>query len=74
MIARCAPAAVRHRPDARVDARHLRDMLGVGVTLRIGGIEPVDVGEQDHALRGRRLPDAGGEPVIVAEADFLGRD
>jgi hypothetical protein len=37
-------------------------------------VQAVDIGQQDHALRARRLRDARGEPVIVAEADFLGRD
>ncbi len=37
-------------------------------------VEAVDIGQQDHALRTGCLADPGGEPVVVAEADFLGRD
>ncbi len=66
-------AAVGHRHYRFVEHGHFLDQVGVGIALRIGGIEPVDVGKQDHAARTRRLRHAGGEPIIVAEADFLGR-
>ena len=47
----------------------------IGARLRrIAVIEAVDIAEQNHPARPRRLRDARGESVIVAEADFLGRD
>jgi hypothetical protein len=41
---------------------------------RIAIIKAVDVGEQDDAAGTSRLRNARREPVVVAEADFLGRD
>src|SRR3546814_18648376 len=66
-------AGIRHRLDSGIDALDARDMVRAGK----GGIlvvEAVDVGQQDHAARRRGLRDARGEAVIVAKADFLGRD
>src|SRR3546814_15463100 len=48
-------------------------MLRAGLR-RIAVIEAVDVRQQDDAARARRLRDARREPVVVAKADFLGRD
>ncbi len=44
------------------------------IAARIGGIESVDVGEQHERIGADHLRHARGEPVVVAEADFLGRD
>ncbi len=45
---------------------------GGRVAARVGGVEAVDVGEQDQRLGQRHDGDAGGEAVIVAEADLAG--
>ena len=44
------------------------------VALRIGGVEPVDVGEQHEAIGFHHRGDARAQPVVVAVADFGGRD
>ena len=51
-----------------------RDERASGVALRRRGVEPVDVGKQDEQVGADHGGDAGGEPVIVAIADFGGRD
>ena len=48
--------------------------VALGSRCGVGGVEPVDVGQQDHALRARRLRDACGKTIVVAEADLLGGD
>ena len=45
-----------------------------GSRLRIGGVEAVDVGQQHQLVGLHHLGDPGGQPVVVAEADFGGRD
>ena len=47
---------------------------GVGVAARVGGVEAVDVGQQDQLVGLHHFGDAGGEAVVVAEADFGGGD
>ncbi len=51
----------------RLDQRH---EPGIGIGVGIGGVEPIDIREQHHGIGARCLTDAGGESVIVAEADF----
>ena len=45
-----------------------------GVLARVGGVEPVDVRQQDQRVGAGHLGDAGGQPVVVAEADLGGGD
>ena len=54
---------------------HLDDgqVAGGRVAAGVGGVEAVDVGQQDQRLGQRHDGDAGGEAVIVAEADLVGR-
>ncbi len=47
---------------------------GRRVAPRVGGVEAVDVGEQDQLIGLHHLGDARGQAVIVAEADFGGGD
>ena len=42
------------------------------VALRVRGVKPVDVGEQNEAVRFHHAGDARGQPVVVAETDFGG--
>ena len=42
----------------------------VGIAARVGGVEAVDVGEEDQGLGRGHHGDPGREPVIVAEADL----
>ena len=44
----------------------------VGVQPGIAVVQPVDVRQQDQQVGADRLCDPGGQPVVVAEADFLG--
>ena len=53
--------------------RHQRDVLGLGVEVRRRVIESIDVGQQHQAVGARHGGDAGGEAIIVAIADFVGR-
>ena len=46
----------------------------VRVLARVGGVEPVDVGEQHQHIGTGHLGDAGGQPVVVAKADLGGGD
>jgi hypothetical protein len=41
---------------------------------RVAIVQTIDIRQQHHPLRPRRLRDARGEAIIVAEADLLGRD
>ena len=50
------------------------DVAGVGVAAGVGGVEAVDVGQQDQLVGLDHFGDAGGEAVVVAEADFGGGD
>ena len=43
---------------------------GGGIAARIGGVEPVDVGQQHQRVGADHLRDARGQPVVVAEADL----
>ena len=40
----------------------------------VGGVEPVDIAEQHQHVGTDHLGDTGGEPVVVAKADFGGGD
>ena len=44
------------------------------VAARVGGVEAVDVGQQHKLVGLHHLGDARGQAVVVAEADFGGRD
>ena len=48
-------------------------MLGVGVQAGVCRVETVDVGEQDQLVGGHEHGDLGGEEVVVAEGDLVGR-
>ena len=63
-----------HRLDLRRDRRHHRDVRGRRVAARIGGVEPVDVGQQHQHVGLHHLGDARGQAVVVAEADLGGGD
>ena len=45
----------------------------VGVGPRAGGEEPVDVGQQDEQVGADEHRHLGGEEVVVAEGDLVGR-
>ena len=45
-----------------------------GIKMRRGGVKPVNVGQENEQVRAHHGGDAGGEPVIVAIADFAGGD
>ena len=49
------------------------DALGA-VEVRRPRVQRVDVGEQHEQVGADELGDEGGEPVVVAEADLVGRD
>ena len=66
--------AAGHRLDRRRDRRDDRDMPGIRAGEGRGGVEAVDVGEQHQQVGAGHGGDAGGEPVIVAIADFGGCD
>ena len=45
----------------------------VGVQARIGGVQAVDVGQQDQLVGGDQHRDLRREEVVVAEGDLIGR-
>ena len=49
-------------------------MLGRRVSAGVGGVEAVDVREQQQTVGADHFGHAGGQAVIVAEADFGGGD
>ena len=49
-------------------------VAGGRVALGVGGVEAVDVGEEEELVGLDHLGDPGGEAVIVAEADLGGGD
>jgi hypothetical protein len=62
-------------PDGLVlggDRRDTADETGVGIAVRIGAEQPLDIREQHQAVGGGHLRDARGQAVIVPVAD-LGR-
>ena len=63
-----------HRFDLGGDARHQRNVPGVGVGGRRRVVEAVDVGQQHQQVGARHRGDAGGEAVVVAVADLGGGD
>ena len=46
----------------------------VGIEVRIGGIQPGHIGQQQQAVRARHLRDTSRETVVVAIADLGSRD
>ena len=42
--------------------------------MRVGGVKPVDVRQQDNCVSPCRLSDTRRQPVIIAKADFGGSD
>ena len=67
-----AARAAGHGLDLGRDRLDHGQVAGGRVAARVGGVEAVDVGEQDQRLGQRHDRDARGEPVIVAEADLAG--
>ncbi len=65
---------VGHRLDLGRDLADFRNQPGRLVLARIGGVEAVDVGEQDEGVGADHGGDAGAETVVVAEADLVGGD
>ncbi len=63
-----------HRLDRGGDALDRVDEFGVGVGDRRGGVEAVDVGQQDEQVGAHHGGDAGREAVVVAVADLAGGD
>ena len=63
-----------HGHDLVGDALHHRQMRRGRVLARVGGVEPVDIRQQDQRIGAGHLGDAGGQPVVVAEADLGGGD
>ena len=64
----------RHAFDLRRNGLDDRDQFGVGVGAGRRVIKPVDIGQQDQQIGARHGGDARGEAVIVAIADFVGRN
>ena len=64
----------RHRLDFRRDPRNDGDELGVRVIGWRGGIEAVNIGEQNEKIGTCHCGHARGEAIIVAIADFIGRN
>ena len=48
----------------------LSNMSGTGVLARVRRIKPVDIRQQDQQICTDHCRHAGGQPVIVTEADF----
>ena len=67
-----AARAAGHGLDLGRDRLDHGQVAGGRVAARVGGVEAVDVGEQDQRLGQRHDRDPGREPVIVAEADLAG--
>ena len=61
-----------HRHDVGGERLHHRQALRGGIGGRIGGVETINVGQQDHPARPRRLGRPRRQPIIVAKADFGG--
>ena len=59
---------------SRRDALDDRDQLRLRIVLRRRVVEPGDIGQQNQQIGARHGRDARGEAVIVAVADFAGRD
>ena len=61
----CQPGQLR-------EVGHLGDQLGGRVDARVGGVEAVDVGQQDQQPGVEQDRHLGGEEVVVAEGDLVG--
>jgi hypothetical protein len=57
----------------RREVRHRRDELGVGVQPRAGREQAVDVGQQHEQVGADEHRHLGGQEVVVAEGDLVGR-
>ena len=63
-----------HRLDLRRDARDQRHVPGAGIAAGRRVVEAVDIGQQHQQIGAHHGGDAGGQPVVVAIADFVGGD
>ena len=61
-----------HRLDLGRQRRHHRDVGCQRVAPRVGGVEAVDVAQQDQGVRANHAGHPRRQPVVVAEADFGG--
>ena len=60
----------RHRIDACIHFANFRNKFRRRVLTRIGGVQSINVRQQDEALGARHLGHARGESVIISVADF----
>ena len=61
---------LRHRLDLGRDRVHFCNMARLRIALRIGGVEPVDVGEEHKQIGFHHRRHARSQPVIIAIAQF----
>jgi hypothetical protein len=59
--------SARHRLDLGGDLAQDRNMRGLGIVARIGGVKPVDIGEQHQRVGADHLRHARGKPVVIAK-------
>ena len=57
-----------------VDFGHPMQQHGVGMGMGVGGVQPVDVRQEDQKVRVNALRHDGGQGVVVADDDFVGGD
>ena len=65
--------AAGHGDNLGCDPCDLLDQRGTGLA-RVAVVQTVDIGEQQDSIGPGGLRNARGKPVVIAEADFLGRD
>ena len=71
--AHVAARAARHGFDGGSDFEYAGDEVRIGIVGGIGGIQAIDVGQQNQALRAHHLRYARRQPVVVPVADFRRR-
>ncbi len=57
----------------RLEVRDLADELGGRVAARVGGVQPIGVGQQDQARGADQDRHLRGQEVVVPEGDLVGR-
>ena len=71
--AEAADTVTRQRAQGIIDGLYLFNELGVGIGARIGGKQPLLVGQQDQQIRIRQNGGPCGEVVVVPHLDLGGR-
>src|SRR5262249_45788506 len=70
---RAVGGATGHGFDASIDFFHHGHECGLRIEVRISGVEPVSVGQEDQHISIHEVTHHRRQGIVVSEADFLYR-